>query len=76
MFNTHALQPEDIEVDLIDGTKTKVSVFDIEQAIVSMLSNPDLMKLENLVTGLDIFTGEEIGQSDAYSEIHTGKAWS
>ena len=50
-------------------------MFDIERGIVSLLSNPDLMKPENLVTGMDIFTGEEKVQSDMCSEIHTGEAW-
>jgi hypothetical protein len=51
-------------------------VFDIEVMILSMLSDPELMKEENLAKGVDIFTGKETEPSQVYGEIHTGSAWS
>ena len=74
-FNTHALRPKDVTVDLVDGSQATVSVFDVEEGIKLLLSDPDLMRPENLASGLDIFTGKEITKSDFYGEVHTGKAW-
>ena len=74
-FNTHALRPKDVTVDLVDGSQATVSVFDVEAGIKLLLSDPDLMQPENLASDLDIFTGKEITKSNRYGEIHTGKAW-
>ena len=74
-FNTKKLKPSHVKVKLSDGTVGTVSVFDLEAQIVSLLTNPDLMKEEHLAPGLDIFSGKEIGESDSFGEIHTGTAW-
>ena len=74
-FKTEKLRPEYVSVKLLDGTVGTVSVFDLEEQIVSLLTDPNLMQKKNLAPGLDIFTGLETTCSDEYGEIHTGKAW-
>ena len=59
-----------------DGTVGTVSVFDIEEQINALLTNPELMQEKNLAQGLDVFTGVETEVSDKFGEIHTGEAWS
>ena len=74
-FKTQRLKPNNVQVKLLDGTVATVSVLDLEEQIVSLLTNPDLMKEGNLSPGLDVFSGNEIGTSNSYGEIHTGTAW-
>ena len=57
-FDTTGLKPKHKLVELSDGSKVTVSLFDIEFMILSLLTDDSLMKDENLAEGYDIFTGE------------------
>jgi hypothetical protein len=75
-FNTTKLKPKNVPVTFSDGTVGTVSVFDIEEQMNALLTNPELMQEKNLARGLDVFTGVETELSDKFGEIHTGESWS
>jgi len=52
-----------------------VPVFDIETTLLKMLNIPKLMKLENIASNYDIFTGRSTTSLSKLNEIHTGNAW-
>jgi hypothetical protein len=47
-FNTTKLKPKNVPVTFNDGTVGTVSVFDIEEQINALLTNPELMQEKNL----------------------------
>ena len=74
-FESLNLKPKDVDVDLKTGQMATVSVFDAEAMILSILTDEDLMKEENLPPGYDVYTGRPTQPVTHYGEIHTGEAW-
>ena len=52
-----------------------VSVFDAKCMIISLLSDPSLMKEQNFAEGYNLLTGE-VPANNKYGKVHTGDAWS
>ena len=71
-FNTTQLKPKNVPVTFSGGTVGTISVFDIEEQINALLTDPELMQEKNLAQGLDVFNGVETEVSDKSGEIHTG----
>ena len=77
-FDTTGLKPKHKLVELSDGSKATVSLFDIEFMILSLVTDDSLMKDDNLAEGYDLFTGEvdnDHPHNENYGEVHTGDAW-
>ena len=65
-------------MNLSDGTEEIVSPFDIENMILSLLSDELLMKGKNLALGYDILTGDvddNHPHNHKYGEVHIEDAW-
>ena len=72
------LRPQIKEVRLHDGGSVSVPVFDSKTMILDLLTNPSLMKTNNLAKGYDVLTGnvdDNVMSNKKYGEIHTGDEW-
>ncbi len=72
------LRPQKKEVRLHDGGSVSVPVFDAKAMILDLLTNPNLMKTNNLAKGYDVLTGivdDNVMSNKQYGEIHTGDEW-
>ena len=77
-FHTIKLKPRHQHVKLSDGSVATVSTFDIEQMILSLITDDSLMSKENIAEGYDLHSGlvdKECESNKRYGEIHTGDAW-
>ena len=57
VFQTKNLKPQHQHVKLSDGSVATVSTFDIEQMILSLITEDSLMSEENIAEGYDLHTG-------------------
>jgi hypothetical protein len=72
------LRPQKKEVRLHDGGSVSVPVFDAKAMILDLLTNPSLMKTNNLAKCYDVLTGnvdDNVMSNKKYGEIHTGDEW-
>ena len=74
-FGAKNLKPKDVPVELGNGTEVTVSIFDLEAMILSLLTDPSLMRKENIAKGYDLHTGKPTEPVTHYGEVHTGDAW-
>ena len=74
IYKTTPMKPKNISVKLNSGSAT-VSVFDVEAMIMSILTDDNLMKSENLAPGYDFLTGKPTTKPTVYDEFHTGEMW-
>jgi hypothetical protein len=64
-----------VKVVMYNRSMATIVVFDVEVMIVSLLSDPDLVKEGTLAGVVNMFTGKEPEPSSVYGRIHTIKAW-
>ena len=68
------LKPQHQHVKLSDGSITTISTFDIEQMILSLITDDSLVSKESIAEGYDLHTGRvdsECKMKKRYREIHT-----
>ena len=73
-----ALRPVNKQVTLHDGNQVSLPVFDARSMIMDLLTNPELMRKENIAEGYNVFTGDIDNNHPSnlnYGEIHTGDEW-
>ena len=78
VFQTIKLKPKHQHVKLSDGSVATVLTFDIEQMILSLITDDSLMSKENIAAGYDLHTGRVNSgreMNKRYGEIHTDDAW-
>jgi hypothetical protein len=66
-------------VCLHNNSLVTVPVFDAKHMIISLLSDPSLMKEQNFAEGYNLLSGEVLKEHPAnnkYGKVHTGDAWS
>ena len=77
-FQIKGLKPKHENVELSDGRKATISLFDIEYMILSLLTDESLMQDSNIAEGYNVFTGE-VDDNHPHNkncgEVHTGDAW-
>ncbi len=67
-----------MNVRLHDNSRVTVSIFNIKEMIISLLTDKSLMRESNFAEGYNVLTGEvdEYHPSiSKYGKIHTGDAW-
>jgi len=77
-LNTSCLRPVNGTVHLHDDSLVTVPIFDAKHMIISLLTDPSLMKQSNFAEGYNVLMGEVLNdhpENKKYSEIHTGDAW-
>ncbi len=72
IINSKALQPINGTVRLHNNSLVTVPVFDTNHMIISLLSDPSVMKKKNFAEGYNVLTGEVDNHpaNNKYGEIH------
>jgi hypothetical protein len=77
-YCTHGLRPTNRIVRVHDNSYMTVRVFDTEEMIISLLTDPFLMTDSNFAKGYNVLTGEVNMNNPCnsnYGKVHTGDAW-
>jgi hypothetical protein len=72
---THTLRPTNVNVQLNSGTHVTVSVFDIKEMIICMLTDNTLITESDFAKGYNVLTGDADMMNPSnqkYEEVHTG----
>jgi hypothetical protein len=75
---THLLWPTNCNVTLHNGKTVTVPVFDMEELLISILTDKTLMSNTNFAEGYNVLTGDVNNNNPCnqkYGEVHTGDAW-
>ncbi len=62
-------------MNLKGGGQANVALFNLEAIILSLVLDENLVHLDNIVEGYNIFTGNGSESDFFYGKIHTGDAW-
>ena len=75
VYRLHGFKPTMNRVTLSDKSVAVVPTFDVKTMLLNILNDKSKMKMENIASNYNLFTGKAIGEVTHIDEIHTGWAW-
>ena len=75
VYQLHGFKPTMNRVTLSDKSIAVVPTFDVKTMLLSILNDKTKMKMENIASNYDLFTGRPINEVTHIDEIHSGWAW-